>query len=91
MAEEDLHVFCQGTMPAVDAATGQLLLEAPDRLAVSPNGHGGMLAAFAESGAMADAQAPRHPAVVLLPGRQSPRRYRRGRIHRLSHPLRLRR
>ena len=56
MAAEDLHVFCQGTMPAVDAATGQLLLEAPDRLAVSPNGHGGMLAAFAESGAMADAQ-----------------------------------
>ena len=56
MAEEDLHVFCQGTMPAVDAATGQLLLESPDRLAVSPNGHGGMLAAFAESGAMADAQ-----------------------------------
>ncbi len=60
LAEEDLHVFCQGTMPAVDAATGQLLLEAPDRLAVSPNGHGGMLAAFAETyrvGAMADAQA----------------------------------
>jgi UDP-N-acetylglucosamine/UDP-N-acetylgalactosamine diphosphorylase len=43
-------------MPAVDAATGQLLLEAPDRLALSPNGHGGMLAAFAESGAMANAQ-----------------------------------
>ena len=56
MAAEDLRVFCQGTMPAVDAATGQVLLEAPDRLAVSPNGHGGMLAAFAESGAMADAQ-----------------------------------
>ena len=29
MAEEDLHVFCQGTMPAVDVATGQLLLESP--------------------------------------------------------------
>ena len=56
MAAEDLHVFCQGTMPVVDAATGQLLLEAPDRVAVSPNGHGGMLAAFAESGAMADAE-----------------------------------
>jgi len=56
MAAEDLRVFCQGTMPAVDATTGQLLLDAPDRLAVSPNGHGGMLAAFAESGAMADAQ-----------------------------------
>ena len=56
MAAEDLHVFCQGTMPAVDAATGQILLESPDHLALSPNGHGGMLAAFAESGAMADAQ-----------------------------------
>lgn len=53
---EDLHVFCQGTMPAVDAATGRVLLEAVDRLALSPNGHGGMLAAFATSGAMADAQ-----------------------------------
>ena len=53
---EDLHVFCQGTMPAVDAATGRVLLEAPDRLALSPNGHGGMLAAFATSGAMADAE-----------------------------------
>jgi UDP-N-acetylglucosamine/UDP-N-acetylgalactosamine diphosphorylase len=56
MADEDLRVFCQGTMPAVDAATGRLLLETRSRLAVSPNGHGGMLAAFAESGAMADAQ-----------------------------------
>jgi len=56
MAEEDLHVFCQGTMPAVDSATGQLLLESPSRLAVSPNGHGGMLAAFADSGAMAEAE-----------------------------------
>jgi UDP-N-acetylglucosamine/UDP-N-acetylgalactosamine diphosphorylase len=53
---EDLLVFCQGTMPAVEAATGRVLLEAPDRLALSPNGHGGMLAAFAASGAMDDAQ-----------------------------------
>lgn len=56
LPEEDLHVFCQGTMPAVDAATGKLLLESPGHLATSPNGHGGMLAAFASSGAMADAQ-----------------------------------
>ncbi len=52
---EDLLVFCQGTMPAVDAASGKVLLESPDRLALSPNGHGGMLAAFATSGAMDDA------------------------------------
>jgi UDP-N-acetylglucosamine/UDP-N-acetylgalactosamine diphosphorylase len=55
LSEQDLFVFCQGTMPVVDALTGQLLLEAPDRLAVSPNAHGGMLAAFAVSGAMAAA------------------------------------
>jgi UDP-N-acetylglucosamine/UDP-N-acetylgalactosamine diphosphorylase len=53
---EDLLVFCQGTMPAVDAATGKVLLDAPDLLALSPNGHGGMLAAFSTSCAMADAQ-----------------------------------
>ena len=47
LADDDLLIFCQGTMPAVDAATGQVLLEAPDRLALSPNGHGGLLAAFA--------------------------------------------
>lgn len=56
LPEEDLRVFCQGTMPAVDAATGKLLLDSPDRLATSPGGHGGMLAAFAGSGAMADAE-----------------------------------
>jgi UDP-N-acetylglucosamine/UDP-N-acetylgalactosamine diphosphorylase len=51
---EDLFVFCQGTMPAVDAATGQVLLESPDRIAVSPDGHGGMLAAIARSGVLDD-------------------------------------
>ena len=53
---EDLHVFCQGTMPAVDAASGKILLAGPDRLALSADGHGGMLAAFHGSGAMADAE-----------------------------------
>ena len=54
LAEEDLRIFCQGTMPAVDAATGKVLLEKPDRLALSPDGHGGMLAALAGSGALDD-------------------------------------
>jgi UDP-N-acetylglucosamine/UDP-N-acetylgalactosamine diphosphorylase len=48
--EEDLWFFCQGTMPALDMATGRLLLEAPGRLFLSPNGHGGTLTALAESG-----------------------------------------
>jgi UDP-N-acetylglucosamine/UDP-N-acetylgalactosamine diphosphorylase len=52
LAEDDLRIFCQGTMPAVDAATGKVLLEEPDRLALSPDGHGGMLAALAASGAL---------------------------------------
>jgi UDP-N-acetylglucosamine/UDP-N-acetylgalactosamine diphosphorylase len=50
----DLRIFCQGTMPAVDAETGQALLEAPDRIALSPDGHGGMLAALVRSGALDD-------------------------------------
>jgi UDP-N-acetylglucosamine/UDP-N-acetylgalactosamine diphosphorylase len=50
LAEEDLHIFCQGTMPAVDAASGKLLLDRPHQLAVSPDGHGGMVAALKRSG-----------------------------------------
>ncbi len=50
--EDDLVVFCQGTMPAVDAATGKLLLAEKDQLFLSPDGHGGTVAALANSGAM---------------------------------------
>jgi UDP-N-acetylglucosamine/UDP-N-acetylgalactosamine diphosphorylase len=50
LAEHDLSIFCQGTMPAVDAAGGKLLLDQPDQIAVSPDGHGGMLAALKQSG-----------------------------------------
>jgi UDP-N-acetylglucosamine/UDP-N-acetylgalactosamine diphosphorylase len=51
LGDDDLVVFCQGTMPAVDEKTGKLLLAAPGELALSPDGHGGMLAAFAKSAA----------------------------------------
>jgi UDP-N-acetylglucosamine/UDP-N-acetylgalactosamine diphosphorylase len=37
-------------MPALDLATGRLILEAPGRLFLSPNGHGGTLTALADSG-----------------------------------------
>jgi UDP-N-acetylglucosamine/UDP-N-acetylgalactosamine diphosphorylase len=50
LAEEDLSIFCQGTMPAVDAASGKLLLDRPGQIALSPDGHGGMLAALKRSG-----------------------------------------
>lgn len=54
LAEEDLFIFCQGTMPAVDEETGKLLLADKGSLFMSPDGHGGMLAALSDSGAMAD-------------------------------------
>ena len=53
LAEDDLVIFCQGTMPAVDAKTGKLLLSAKDELFLSPDGHGGTVAALADSGAIA--------------------------------------
>jgi UDP-N-acetylglucosamine/UDP-N-acetylgalactosamine diphosphorylase len=47
---EEVFFFQQGTMPALDLQTGRLLLEAPDRLFLSPDGHGGTLTALASSG-----------------------------------------
>src|SRR5262249_9833582 len=35
-----VRFFVQGTLPAVDRDTGDILREAPDRLALSPDGHG---------------------------------------------------
>lgn len=52
LAPEQVLLFQQGTLPAVDATTGQLLLDAPDHVAVAPDGHGGMLAALAGSGGL---------------------------------------
>ena len=49
---EACHLFCQGTMPAVDAESGRLLLSQKDHLFLSPDGHGGMLKAFGKSGLM---------------------------------------
>jgi UDP-N-acetylglucosamine/UDP-N-acetylgalactosamine diphosphorylase len=50
LPSEEVFSFCQGTMPALDLATGRLLLESPGRLFTSPNGHGGTLTALADSG-----------------------------------------
>lgn len=47
---EEVHFFRQGTMPALDLATGRLILEAPGRLFTSPNGHGGTLTGLADGG-----------------------------------------
>jgi UDP-N-acetylglucosamine/UDP-N-acetylgalactosamine diphosphorylase len=53
----DVRFFQQGNLPAVDATTGELLLEDRGSLALSPDGHGGMLAAMESSGALSDMQA----------------------------------
>jgi UDP-N-acetylglucosamine/UDP-N-acetylgalactosamine diphosphorylase len=50
LPESSLRIFRQGTMPAVDADTGRVLLETPWHIALSPDGHGGMLAGLARSG-----------------------------------------
>jgi len=47
-----VHVFRQHDLPAVDASTAALLLDAPDHLATAPDGHGGMLTALVESGGL---------------------------------------
>ncbi|MEM7315561.1 MAG: UTP--glucose-1-phosphate uridylyltransferase [Planctomycetota bacterium] len=50
LAEDELVVFCQGTMPAVTLENGKLLLAEKDALFRSPDGHGGMLQALESSG-----------------------------------------
>ena len=57
LAESDVTFFQQATMPALDLATGKLLLEAPEKLFLSPNGHGGTLTALAETGLLPEIKA----------------------------------
>jgi UDP-N-acetylglucosamine/UDP-N-acetylgalactosamine diphosphorylase len=47
---EHLRFFIQGQMPAVDRSTGKILLAAKDKVALSPDGHGGTLTALAAPG-----------------------------------------
>lgn len=50
---EDVFFFAQGMLPAFDF-TGRLLLATKDRLALSPDGHGGFIGALRRSGALSD-------------------------------------
>lgn len=52
---EDVFFLRQRTVPCFDFE-GRLMLEAPGRIAESPNGHGGVATALAESGAFEDMQ-----------------------------------
>lgn len=54
LPEGSIRIFVQGTMPAVDRACGRILLDAPDRIATSPDGHGGLFPALARSGLLAE-------------------------------------
>ena len=46
----DVRVFRQASLPALDATTGEMLRDQPGRLALAPDGHGGMLTALAADG-----------------------------------------
>ena len=52
---EELIVFCQGTMPAVDATTGKILMESKSQVALSPDGHGGIVASLDKQGILKSA------------------------------------
>ena len=56
LSPSSVRIFKQGTMPAVEAATGKLLLNSKASLALSPDGHGGTVAALVRSGALDDAE-----------------------------------
>ena len=53
--QDDVQLFCQGVMPAVDE-NGKLMLASKDSIFVSPDGHGGTLAALDKNGILADMQ-----------------------------------
>ncbi len=47
---ETVAFFQQGSMPAVDASSGRVLMSAADTLCLSPDGHGGLVMALKSSG-----------------------------------------
>jgi UDP-N-acetylglucosamine/UDP-N-acetylgalactosamine diphosphorylase len=50
---DDVFFFTQGTIPALDPQ-GKLMLDAKDHIFVGPDGHGGVLPALRDSGALDD-------------------------------------
>lgn len=47
-----VFLFRQQDLPAFDAVSGDILLDAPDHIALAPDGHGGMLGALAAAGGL---------------------------------------
>lgn len=56
LAPDDVFFFQQAMLPALDES-GRILLASKEALFLAPNGHGGVLSAFAASGALAHARA----------------------------------
>ena len=56
LAEDQLVIFCQGTMPAVDERSGKVLMSSKSSVALSPDGHGGLIPALDRNGLLAQAK-----------------------------------
>ena len=65
---DDLHIFKQGVMPAVDSVTGKLLMDSTSSIALSPDGHGGTVSALERGGCLDDAvrRGIRHLAYIQV-------------------------
>ena len=50
LGEDNVYFFQQASLPAVDDSSRKILLERPDRIATSPDGHGGVLRALERGG-----------------------------------------
>jgi UDP-N-acetylglucosamine pyrophosphorylase len=53
LPRETVSFFCQASLPAMDAATGKVLMSDTSSLSLAPDGHGGMVSALHESGLLA--------------------------------------
>ncbi len=53
LSEQQVYFFQQRMVPCV-SETGKIFLDAPDHIAMSPNGHGGVIPATVENGVIAD-------------------------------------
>ena len=56
LTDDQLQIFCQGTMPAVDDKSGRILMASRTELALSPDGHGGLVSAMDKNRCLADAK-----------------------------------
>lgn len=54
LREENVRFFQQGLLPALDRSSGRVLMSASDSLALSPDGHGGLVNALGRTGLIDD-------------------------------------